>query len=63
MYSRTIALKRINPNLKVLLAVGGWNMGAEPFSKIVHSESNRKIFIESTIKFLIKNRFDGFDLE
>lgn len=28
MYERTIDLKAINPDLKVLLAVGGWNHGS-----------------------------------
>ena len=63
MYSRMMALKRKNPQLKVSLAVGGWNVGSEPFSKIVHSQSNRNYFIQSTVNFLIKNKFDGLDLE
>ncbi len=28
MYTRMMALKNKNPNLKVLIAVGGWNLGS-----------------------------------
>ncbi len=58
-----MALKNKNSQLKVSLAVGGWNLGSDPFSKIVHSESDRRQFIQSTVNFLIKNKFDGLDLE
>ena len=63
MYTRMLALKLKNPRLKVSLAVGGWNAGAEPFSKIVHNEIYRKEFIRSTVDFLVKHKFDGLDLE
>jgi chitinase len=63
MYSRMMALKNKNPKLKVLLAIGGWNTGPEPFSKIVHDESLRSDFIAQTIEFLKERKFDGLDLE
>ena len=34
MYPRMMALKKINPDLKVLLAVGGWNHENGPKSKL-----------------------------
>jgi chitinase len=52
-------LKLINPKLKTLLAVGGWNMGSGPFSDMCKNETNRKIFIRSTIDLLRKYKFDG----
>lgn len=63
MYSRMMALKRQNSQLKVLLAVGGWNVGAEPFSKIVHNEDSRKAFIKQSVQFLLDHKFDGLDLD
>lgn len=49
--------------MKTLLAVGGWNMGSEPFTAIVQSPSNRQAFIAQSIKFLRDRGFDGLDLD
>ena len=34
-YERFNNLKKINPNLKILLAVSGWNLASAPFTKMV----------------------------
>ena len=34
-YKRFNNLKKINPNLKTLLAVSGWNLASAPFTKMV----------------------------
>ena len=41
----------------------GWNMGSKAFSDMAVSQKNRKIFINSTIKFLRKWNFDGLDID
>ena len=33
-YERFVALKRLNPELKTILAIGGWNEGSEKYSKV-----------------------------
>ncbi|GFO24364.1 Chea signal transduction histidine kinase [Plakobranchus ocellatus] len=63
LYSRTLALKEKNPHLKVLLAVGGWLIGSEPFLPAVKSEKSRSVWVQNVIKYLRKHGFDGFDMD
>ncbi|KAJ8319306.1 hypothetical protein KUTeg_004397, partial [Tegillarca granosa] len=55
-------LKYGYPELKTLLAIGGWNAASYEFTKMVESSSNRQVFISSTISFLREHNFDGLDL-
>lgn len=63
LYERTTDLKKLNPNLKVLLAVGGWNMGSTPFINIVSSSTNMDLFVSTSVTFLKNRKFDGLDLD
>uniref|UniRef100_V9KD90 chitinase n=1 Tax=Callorhinchus milii TaxID=7868 RepID=V9KD90_CALMI len=56
-------LKKRNSNLKTLLAVGGWTFGTEKFTALASMPDNRQIFINSSIKFLRKYKFNGLDLD
>lgn len=62
MYSRMMALKK-DSDLKVLLAVGGWNFGSGPFSDMVHDERLRHEFVQQATRFILDNKFDGLDLD
>ncbi|KAJ7332998.1 hypothetical protein JRQ81_015178 [Phrynocephalus forsythii] len=57
------ALKKSNPKLVTLLAIGGWNFGTQKFTEMVRSPANRKTFIDSVIEYLHKFGFDGIDLD
>uniref|UniRef100_A0A194AMZ5 Chitinase n=1 Tax=Pinctada fucata TaxID=50426 RepID=A0A194AMZ5_PINFU len=63
MYERFNKLKQQNPSLKTLLAVGGWNMGSAPFTRMVASDASRRDFATDTVKFLRTHGFDGLDLD
>jgi len=66
MYPRMMALKKKNPALKILLAVGGWNHengDTSKFSVMVNDNSKRKNFIDSSIALLRQYGFDGLDLD
>uniref|UniRef100_A0A672Y9D7 chitinase n=1 Tax=Sphaeramia orbicularis TaxID=375764 RepID=A0A672Y9D7_9TELE len=61
-FAQLNALKRINPDLKTLLAVGGNVNGMSPFIGVVSTPQNRAAFIRSTISYLRTHNFDGINL-
>ncbi|XP_006834178.1 PREDICTED: chitotriosidase-1 [Chrysochloris asiatica] len=63
LYKDFNGLKKMNPKLKTLLAVGGWNFGTQRFTDMVATPNNRQIFINSAINYLRKYDFDGLDLD
>ncbi|BFZ13108.1 hypothetical protein BsWGS_16147 [Bradybaena similaris] len=62
-YARITNLKLRNPRLKVILSVGGWNMGTSAFSSMTANKDNLAEFINTTIPFLRSRNFDGLDLD
>ena len=61
-YERVTELKKKNPNLKVMLAVGGWMMGPQPFKSLTESSYRQTLFVFNAIEYLRKKGFDGLDL-
>lgn len=69
LWRRVISLKRLDPNLRIWLAIGGWTFNDDnqptrtTFSDIVLSPQNSLTFIRSIIKLLVTYGFDGVDLD
>lgn len=60
---RFTGLKSQNPDLKALVAIGGWNEGSEKYSNMVATAAGRRNFIDSVLPFLKSQDFDGLDLD
>ncbi len=59
---KLVEQKEKNPDLKVMIACGGWG-GCAGFSDMAASSETRKIFVESTIEFINEYKLDGVDID
>lgn len=55
-------LKKTNPNLKTLIAVGGWSWSGR-FSDAALTQESRNVFADSCVDFIVKYGFDGIDID
>jgi len=55
-------LKKINPDLKILISIGGWAW-SENFSDAVLTDSSRAIFAKSSVDIIKKYKLDGVDID
>ncbi|XP_042535116.1 chitinase-3-like protein 2 isoform X2 [Dipodomys spectabilis] len=62
LYQTINNLKTKNPNLKILLSIGGYLFGSKGFHPMVDSSTSRLEFINSVIPFLRNHNFDGLDI-
>ncbi len=56
------ALKKQNPQLAVLISVGGW-LWSGGFSDVALTAESRAVFIESAMDFLNRYHLDGLDID
>ncbi|KAL1130578.1 hypothetical protein AAG570_011824, partial [Ranatra chinensis] len=63
LYERVANLKKANPKLKTLLAIGGWSFGTQKFKDMSATRYSRQTFIYSAIPFLRSRHFDGLDVD
>lgn len=62
-YKKFTDLKKMNPDLKTLIAIGGWNEGSANYSDMARDPSARRTFVKSIVPFLKKYNFDGLDVD
>lgn len=55
-------LKEKNPDLKILISIGGWAWN-ENFSDAVLTDSSRKVFAKSSVDIIKKYNLDGVDID
>ncbi|WP_233511225.1 glycoside hydrolase family 18 protein [Dyella psychrodurans] len=56
-----VALKVINPKLKVDISVGGWTVGG--FSEAASSEAGRRLFADTAAQLVADQHADGIDVD
>ncbi|WP_240669132.1 glycoside hydrolase family 18 protein [Dyella sp. M7H15-1] len=56
-----LALKKINPKLKVDICVGGWSVGG--FSEAASTEAGRRQFADSAAQLVAAQHADGLDVD
>ncbi|XP_015836951.1 chitinase-like protein 3 isoform X2 [Tribolium castaneum] len=57
------ALKSLNPDLKLLISVGGWAEGSTTFSEVAADADKKKTAAESALYYMQTYDFDGIDLD
>lgn len=64
LLKRLKLLREVNPELKIVISVGGANAAANAgFASATNSEKNRQSFVKNVIKFLRDRELDGIDLD
>ena len=61
--SKVVALKSVNPKLKVMLMIGGWGGHADGFSEMAKSAAKRTEFCKSVKELIDKHKLDGVDID
>ena len=62
-FKKAVDLKLKFPNLKVSVAIGGWNEGSKSYSEMAKNPMKRRKFARSAMQFVMKYQFDGLDLD
>lgn len=65
-YEKSVALKTKNPQLKVMISLGGWadvNDGTDKYVQLSANTTTIETFVCSVMNFLQLYKFDGLDLD
>ena len=63
VHNRIQNLRTKNPNLKIILAIGGWAVGSGPFKELTSNIFRMNQFVYDSTEFLRANNFDGLDID
>jgi len=55
-------LKKVNPDLKIMISIGGWSW-SENFSDAVLTPTSRKLFAKSSVDIIRQYDLDGVDID
>lgn len=58
-----MSLKQVNPELKVIVSVGGWVVGSTPFLPVIQTQQTMNDFALNVVNFLRQHGFDGIDID
>jgi len=61
-YKILVGLKKRNPDLKILVSVGGWTWSGG-FSDMAMTAEGRRKFVDSAVAFVKRHDIDGFDVD
>ena len=61
--SKVVAMKSVNPRLKVMLMIGGWGGHADGFSEMAKSPAKRAEFCKSVKSLIDQHKLDGVDID
>jgi len=56
-------LKNQNPNVKLMISIGGWSEGSDVFSQVTDNPGLRGRFVQESVDFMYKYNLDGFDVD
>lgn len=59
---KLLNLKTVNPNLQILISVGGWTWSSH-FSDAALTHTSRNQFSNSAIAYMLRHQIDGIDLD
>lgn len=63
VHTRIQNLRTKNPDLKIILAIGGWAVGSGPFKELTSNIFRMNQFVYDSTEFLRANNFDGLDID
>lgn len=62
-YDKLVEIRNNNPDIQILLAIGGWAFGSTPFKELTSNVFRMNQFVYEAIEFLREYKFNGMDVD